>query len=93
MRIPFVDLKTQYLSIKGEIDKAIQNVIKEVFMRFTPLKVDWDLTNQVVNKSQRNPSIRNHFKKKNKYWGKCYSPSRSSYWPELSRRSWLFCYM
>lgn len=29
MKIPFVDLKAQYLSIKGEIDTAIQNVINE----------------------------------------------------------------
>jgi dTDP-4-amino-4,6-dideoxygalactose transaminase len=29
MEIPFVDLKAQYLSIKDEIDTAIQNVIKE----------------------------------------------------------------
>jgi dTDP-4-amino-4,6-dideoxygalactose transaminase len=29
MNIPFVDLKAQYLSIKGEIDNAIQNVITE----------------------------------------------------------------
>ena len=29
MQIPFVDLKFQYLSIKGEIDVAIQNVINE----------------------------------------------------------------
>jgi dTDP-4-amino-4,6-dideoxygalactose transaminase len=29
MNIPFVDLKAQYLSIKGDIDNAIQNVISE----------------------------------------------------------------
>ncbi len=29
MNIPFVDLKAQYLSIKSEIDTAIQNVIEE----------------------------------------------------------------
>ena len=29
MEIPFVDLKAQYLSIKDEIDYAIQNVINE----------------------------------------------------------------
>ena len=29
MNIPFVDLKSQYLSIKGEIDGAIQSVIEE----------------------------------------------------------------
>ena len=29
MTIPFVDLKSQYLSIKGEIDGAIQSVIEE----------------------------------------------------------------
>ncbi len=29
MRVPFVDLKAQYLSIKEEIDSAIQNVINE----------------------------------------------------------------
>lgn len=29
MKIPFVDLKAQYLSIKPEIDSAIQNVINE----------------------------------------------------------------
>ena len=29
MKIPFVDLKAQYLSIKNEIDSAIQNVINE----------------------------------------------------------------
>jgi dTDP-4-amino-4,6-dideoxygalactose transaminase len=29
MNIPFVDLKAQYLSIKGDIDSAIQNVISE----------------------------------------------------------------
>jgi dTDP-4-amino-4,6-dideoxygalactose transaminase len=29
MNIPFVDLKAQYLSIKGEIDGAIQSVIEE----------------------------------------------------------------
>ena len=29
MKIPFVDLKAQYLSIKEEIDTAIQNVINE----------------------------------------------------------------
>ena len=29
MNIPFVDLKSQYLSIKGEIDDAIQSVIEE----------------------------------------------------------------
>ena len=29
MKIPFVDLKAQYLSIKGDIDNAIQNVIEE----------------------------------------------------------------
>ena len=29
MKIPFVDLKTQYLSIKSEIDTAIQGVINE----------------------------------------------------------------
>ena len=29
MRIPFVDLKAQYLSIKKEIDKAIQDVIEQ----------------------------------------------------------------
>jgi dTDP-4-amino-4,6-dideoxygalactose transaminase len=29
MNIPFVDLKAQYLSIKGDIDNAIQNVITE----------------------------------------------------------------
>ena len=29
MKIPFVDLKAQYLSIKGDIDNAIQNVISE----------------------------------------------------------------
>jgi dTDP-4-amino-4,6-dideoxygalactose transaminase len=29
MNIPFVDLKEQYLSIKGDIDNAIQNVISE----------------------------------------------------------------
>ena len=29
MKVPFVDLKTQYLSIKSEIDSAIQNVIND----------------------------------------------------------------
>ena len=29
MRVPFVDLKAQYLSIKNEIDSAIQNVIND----------------------------------------------------------------
>ena len=29
MHIPFVDLKAQYLSIKDEIDTAIQNVIND----------------------------------------------------------------
>jgi|AntAceMinimDraft_17_1070374.scaffolds.fasta_scaffold00233_10 dTDP-4-amino-4,6-dideoxygalactose transaminase len=29
MQIPFVDLKTQYLSIKSEIDNAIQNVLSD----------------------------------------------------------------
>ena len=29
MKIPFVDLKTQYFSIKPEIDRAIQNVLLE----------------------------------------------------------------
>ena len=29
MKIPFVDLKAQYKSIKSEIDDAIQNVINE----------------------------------------------------------------
>lgn len=29
MRIPFVDLKTQYQNIKEEIDKAIGEVVKE----------------------------------------------------------------
>ena len=27
MKVPFVDLKTQYNSIKNEIDQAIQNVL------------------------------------------------------------------
>lgn len=30
MNIPFVDLKTQYLSLKGEIDKAIFDVIEDL---------------------------------------------------------------
>ena len=29
MKIPFVDLKAQYLSIKEEIDQAISNVIHD----------------------------------------------------------------
>ena len=29
MNIPFVDLKAQYLSIKVDIDNAIENVISE----------------------------------------------------------------
>ena len=29
MKIPFVDLKAQYLSIKTEIDSTIQNVIND----------------------------------------------------------------
>ncbi len=29
MHVPFVDLKAQYLSIKPEIDKAIQGVLEE----------------------------------------------------------------
>ena len=29
LKIPFVDLKAQYTSIKSEIDSSIQNVINE----------------------------------------------------------------
>ena len=29
MNIPFVDLKSQYLSIKDQIDSAIQSVVSE----------------------------------------------------------------
>src|SRR5690242_9672417 len=29
MRVPFADLKTQYRSLKPEIDKAIENVIED----------------------------------------------------------------
>ena len=29
MKIPFVDLKAQYISIKNEIDNAINSVISE----------------------------------------------------------------
>jgi dTDP-4-amino-4,6-dideoxygalactose transaminase len=29
MKIPFVDLKSQYLSVKAEIDKALSDVIMD----------------------------------------------------------------
>jgi dTDP-4-amino-4,6-dideoxygalactose transaminase len=38
-KVPFVDLKAQYLSIKGDIDKAIKDVIEQAaFIGGTTIK-------------------------------------------------------
>ena len=42
MKIPFVDLKVQYLSIKEDIDMAIQNVINETAFIKGKNLLGWD---------------------------------------------------
>ena len=59
MEIPFVDLKKQYLSIKTEIDEAIQSVINET--AFIKGKYVKEIVVMLFAKRYTPIPIKNHF--------------------------------